>query len=171
MQNAKTLNDTAALVIERSFDYPVKEVFAAFSKGDALISWWPPAGFHSTVHKFDFRPGGMFLFKMENNETAMWAKLVFGRIEPDSFLECTLSFSDEQGGLTRAPFFENWPLKILNVFEFAKEGNGTYLTMKSFPVDATEEEMISFRTNRASFSAGAADSLDHLSKYLDRQSS
>jgi uncharacterized protein YndB with AHSA1/START domain len=166
MQNEKTVNENEMLVIERSFDYPVEQVYDAFADGEALVSWWPPSDFHSTLHHFDFRTGGMFLFKMESEDAVMWAKLVFGRIVQNSLLEITLSFSDEKGGITRAPFFEHWPLKIFNVVEFKEKAGKTLLTMKSYPVDATGEEIVSFVTNRKSFNGGVEASLDQLANVL-----
>lgn len=166
MQNEKTLNDEAALVMERLFEHPVKDVFEAFSSGEALAQWWAPASMKCTSHRFDFRPGGLFLFKMQNKELTMWARFIFGRIDPGRHLEFTLSFSDEKGGITRAPFFENWPLEIFNVFTFENKGDSTVLKMKSYPVNATNEEIASFRKNWANFNSGVSASFDELETYL-----
>ena len=35
-----------------------QQVFRAFCEAQHLAQWWGPDGFWSTIHKFDFRPGG-----------------------------------------------------------------------------------------------------------------
>lgn len=40
------------------------QVFAAMSDPDRIARWWGPDGFRSTIHQFDFRPGGTWLLTM-----------------------------------------------------------------------------------------------------------
>jgi uncharacterized protein YndB with AHSA1/START domain len=40
------------------------EVFAAMSDAARIARWWGPAGFASTIHRFEFRPGGSWLLTM-----------------------------------------------------------------------------------------------------------
>lgn len=40
------------------------EVFAAMSAPDRVARWWGPAGFTSTIHTFEFVPGGRWLLTM-----------------------------------------------------------------------------------------------------------
>ena len=46
----------------RVIDAPRERVFEAFSDPARLARWWGPAGFSSTFHEFDFRPGGRWRF-------------------------------------------------------------------------------------------------------------
>ena len=46
----------------RVLDAPRERVFDAFSNPDRLARWWGPAGFSSTFHEFDLRPGGAWRF-------------------------------------------------------------------------------------------------------------
>ena len=42
----------------RILDASREQVFRAFREPEHLARWWGPNGFRSTVHSFDFRPGG-----------------------------------------------------------------------------------------------------------------
>lgn len=46
------------LVSTRVFDASRQEVFRAFREPEHLARWWGPKDFRSTIHSFDFRPGG-----------------------------------------------------------------------------------------------------------------
>jgi uncharacterized protein YndB with AHSA1/START domain len=50
------------IVTTRVIDAPRERVFDAFSDPDRLARWWGPAGFTSTFHEFDLRPGGAWRF-------------------------------------------------------------------------------------------------------------
>jgi uncharacterized protein YndB with AHSA1/START domain len=50
------------IVTTRVIDAPRERVFEAFSDPARLARWWGPAGFSSTFHEFDFRPGGHWRF-------------------------------------------------------------------------------------------------------------
>ena len=141
-------------------------VFGAFADAAALSEWWGPVGFTMTVTAFDFRPGGHCLFKMVNADTTMWAKLVYGAIERPDRLEITLSFSNEAGGMTRAPFFDAWPQEILNVFTFTEKDGTTTITNHCYPVRATDAEVAGFEENKHSLRGGLEASLDKLAVHV-----
>jgi len=48
----------------RTIDASPSEVFAAMSDPVRVARWWGPAGFTSTIHQFDFVPGGAWLMTM-----------------------------------------------------------------------------------------------------------
>lgn len=52
------------LVITRVIDAPREKIFDAWSDPSRIARWWGPKGFHSTIDKFDFRPGGEWKFVM-----------------------------------------------------------------------------------------------------------
>lgn len=163
--NAKS--SAASLTVKRAVKAPRDLVFGAFADAAALSAWWGPVGFTMTVTEFDFKPGGHCLFKMENADTTMWARLVYGAIERPDRLEITLSFSDESGGLTRAPFFDAWPAEIINVFTFTEQDGVTTITNQCCPVDATAAEVASFEENKDSLRGGLEASMDKLAAQVE----
>jgi uncharacterized protein YndB with AHSA1/START domain len=46
------------LVSSRVLNAPRVQVFRAFKEPQHLAQWWGPKDFRSTIHEFDFRPGG-----------------------------------------------------------------------------------------------------------------
>ncbi|WP_276483272.1 SRPBCC family protein [Paraflavitalea pollutisoli] len=167
MSTANATSNAASLTVKRAVKAPRDLVFGAFADAAALSAWWGPMGFTMTVTEFTFKPGGHCLFKMENGDTVMWAKLVYGAIERPDRLEITLSFSNESGGLTRAPFFAHWPAEIINVFTFTEQDGITTITNQCCPVDATDAEVASFEENKHSVRGGLEASMDKLAVLLE----
>lgn len=166
MITRKPENKNAELLISRDFQAPIQSVFEALSNPEALAKWWGPVGYTMTFTIFDFRPGGLCLFKMENEASTMWARFIYGQIINPESVEFTLSFSDEKGGLTRAPFFDHWPLEIHNVISLKEHQGMTTLSIHCYPVHATAEELASFNENKSSFHQGLSASLDKLKVYF-----
>ena len=44
------------------------EVFSAMSSPARIARWWGPAGFTSTIHTFEFSPGGSWLLTMHGSD-------------------------------------------------------------------------------------------------------
>jgi uncharacterized protein YndB with AHSA1/START domain len=105
---------------------------------------------------------------MESPELTMWAHWVFGQIKKPERIEFTLSFTDEQGTeITRAPFFNGtWPLEIFNEFSFAEKDGKTTLTVRSYPLNATEKEIETYLENQPSFRGGTNATLDKLEQLI-----
>ena len=53
-----------ALGTERILAAAPAAVFAAFERPDLLARWWGPAGFTNTFQRFEFKPGGRWVFVM-----------------------------------------------------------------------------------------------------------
>ena len=45
-------------------------VYSAFREPGRLERWWGPEGFTNTIHTFEFRPGGAWLFTMHGPDGA-----------------------------------------------------------------------------------------------------
>lgn len=60
----------AALSAERVLSSSPREVFAAFEQPDQLARWWGPKGFTNTFERFEFEPGGQWVFVMHGPDGA-----------------------------------------------------------------------------------------------------
>ena len=49
---------------KRVFDAPREKVWAAFEDPERLAKWWGPNGFTNRFSKFEFRPGGSWVYVM-----------------------------------------------------------------------------------------------------------
>ena len=52
------------LTVHKRYDAPPAELYAAWTTPEILDAWWGPAGFTTTVHRLEARPGGGFHFEM-----------------------------------------------------------------------------------------------------------
>jgi uncharacterized protein YndB with AHSA1/START domain len=76
---------STAVSTERLISASPREVFAAFRQPDRLARWWGPSGFTSTFERFEFRPGGRWVFVMHGPNGASYPnESVFREIEPDA---------------------------------------------------------------------------------------
>src|SRR5215470_14080412 len=57
-------SDTKDLVVIRTFDVPVAEVWKYWAESEGVKKWWGPNGFTSPLARMDFREGGTSLVCM-----------------------------------------------------------------------------------------------------------
>ncbi|HEX8429814.1 MAG TPA: SRPBCC domain-containing protein [Longimicrobium sp.] len=77
--------ETNAVSTERVISAEPREVFAAFERPDRLARWWGPKDFTNTFERFEFEPGGRWVFVMHAPNGANYAnESVFREIQPDS---------------------------------------------------------------------------------------
>jgi uncharacterized protein YndB with AHSA1/START domain len=153
--------------VTRVFDAPRELVWRAHTEARHLARWWGPKGFETTVARLELLPGGMFLYRMRSAAgQAMWGRFVFRDIAAPRRLAYVLSFSDEDGGITRAPFGADWPLEVLSIVTLDERDGKTALTLRSWPLDATEAERQAFTGGYKSMDGGFNATYDQLVDYL-----
>lgn len=69
---APPLDPALDLVSSVLIDAPPERVFQAYADAALLARWWGPAGFSSTFHEFEFRPGGRWRFELRGPDGAAW---------------------------------------------------------------------------------------------------
>lgn len=156
------------LIIVREFHAPRELVYDCFAKEEHMQAWWGPVEAKTTVLSMNFRPGGLFHFKMQFDDAELYARFIYGEIRRPEYLEFILSFSDSRGGITVAPFFEDWPQEIFNELYFEEIQSGTRLTQKSYPSNANDAEWASFVLNQRSFHDGTIATLHKLEQLLNQ---
>ena len=170
-ENNQTIRATAPsefeFVINRVLDAPRELVWQAWTKPEALAKWWGPADFDNEVVKLDLRVGGIFHYRMNLPDGGvMWGKFVYREIVAPERLVHVDSFCDENEGITRAPFSENFPLEILNTLTLTEENGKTRLTLRGVPINATPEEQEFFASMHDSMQQGFGGTFDQLVTYL-----
>lgn len=157
------------LVIVREFDAPKKVVFDAFANKEAMAEWWGPVDYPTTVLQFDFRPGGIFHFKMDTPGFPMWARFKYGVIQEPDVLEFINSFCNEKAEVVEAPIAPGYPREILNRLTFTEKDGKTTMTMVAYPVNSTDKEYAVFEGMEQSMDKGYNGTFDQLEKYIDAQ--
>jgi uncharacterized protein YndB with AHSA1/START domain len=157
-------------VISRTFDASRDRVWSAFTSADALAQWWGPKGSKIRVIKLDFRPGGIFHYAMAFQPGHdMYGRFIYREIAAPERMVFINSFSDSEGGITRAPFpqFEGkWPLEVLNTMTLTEQGGKTTTSLRGGPINATEEERKIFAGMADSMRQGFGGTFDQLDAYL-----
>ena len=159
--------NSAEFVISRVFDAPRDLVWRAFTEAEHLKHWWGPKGFKMLSATLDLRPGGIFHYGMQApNGGVMWGKWLFREIVAPERLTFNVSFSDENGGITRNPFAPSWPMEMLGTSTFADQGSKTLVTTMTVAFNATEGERKIFEAGFVGMEEGFTDTFDQLTAYL-----
>jgi uncharacterized protein YndB with AHSA1/START domain len=142
-------------------------VWKAFTESERLMHWWGPKGFKMLSCKIDLRPGGIFHYGMQASDGCeMWGKWVFREIVSHERLVFVLSFSDENGGVTRHPMAPDWPQEMLGTTILMDQGSKTLLTHHLVAFNATETETNTFEAGFDSMEQGFTGTWDQLDEYL-----
>jgi uncharacterized protein YndB with AHSA1/START domain len=153
-------------VITRVFDAPHELVFKAWTEPERLAQWWGPKGCTIGVQKMDLRPGGIFHYFMRRPQGEVWGKFVYREIVAPERIVFVNSFSNEKGDTVRGPFHPNLPPETLNTVTLSEHEGKTTLTLRSRPINATEEERKTYESFRDSMQKGFGGTFDQLEEYL-----
>jgi uncharacterized protein YndB with AHSA1/START domain len=154
-------------VLSRVFDAPRELVWKAFTESQHLMHWWGPKGFKMVSCEVDLRPGGVFHYGMESPDGhKMWGKITYLEIVPPERVVHTVSFSDENRGVTRHPLAPTWPLETLAVITLSEQNGKTTMTVNWKPHNATEEERATFDRSHDDMRKGWGGTMDQLAEYL-----
>lgn len=154
-------------VITRVVNAPRELVWKAHTEESHLMNWWGPKGFKMIKVKMDLRPGGMFHYGMQGPDgSTMWGKFVYREVVPQEKLVFVLTFSDEQGGVTRHPMALDWPLEILNTITFTEKDGKTTVRISGYPINASPEEEAVYHSNHPSMQGGFTGTYNQLDEYL-----
>lgn len=169
--NNQTIAEKAVFRFSYEFDAPKKLVFNAFSNAEALNAWWGPAEAKNSVISLDFKPGGIFHYKMDFNGNISYGRMLFGKIEPYDLLEINNAFADENANAVPAPFDIKIPMEIFYRLHFSERNGKTTIDMTGEPVGAGAEELAGFRSINESMEQGFGATFLKLVHYLNKEKS
>lgn len=156
-------------VIARTFDVPRTRMWKAWTERDHLIRWFGPKGFEMFHCTNDLRPGGVMHYGLRaKSGPEMWGRWIYREIVEPERLVFVSSFSDEKGGVTRAPFGGSWPLEMLSTVILEEESGKTKVTVRAVAHGATDEERAFFTTMFGSMKQGWGGTFEQLDAYLAR---
>jgi len=152
----------------RTFDAPRELVWKVWTEHDHLKNWFTPGGVTLTHSTMDFRPGGSLHSAMKSPDgTEMWGKMIYQEIDPPHRLVYITTFSDKDGGLTRHPMSNTWPLEMLTTITLEPENGKTKVTVEWEPIHATPEEVATLEIARDGMSQGWNGTFEQLKAYLE----
>lgn len=165
------MSDTATaakFIITRTFNASRERMWEAWTDPAQLAAWNGPKGSSGTTLAADVRTGGLLHWRMESAEgMTMWGRAVYREVTRPERLVYVQSFSDESGGIARAPFFDGrWPMEMLTTVTFEEDGDGTRVTLIWSPIDPADDERANFISNIPSMHGGWGGSFDRLDALL-----
>lgn len=159
--------ETLGFAITRTFAAPRALVYQAWSDPERLSKWWGPKGMTLEILTLDFRPGGVFHYRMYNAQGAeMWGKFVYTETTAPERIAYVSSFADAAGNVARAPFAADFPLEVYNVLTFSERDGQTTLSLAAGPRNATPAEWAFFEGMNASMQQGFGGTFEQLVAYL-----
>jgi uncharacterized protein YndB with AHSA1/START domain len=105
METAKPMsnptNGSKDVVVTRTFDAPVDEIWKYWTDSEKVKKWWGPKGFTAPIARMDFREGGTSLVCMrapkEFGGQDMYNTWTYSKIVPMERIEFILNFADKEG--------------------------------------------------------------------------
>ena len=90
-----------------------EHVLHAFREPEHFAQWWEPKGFRSTIHSFDFRPGGRLQLTLHGPDGADYEneyvveeivepeRIVISHPDPGHYFQLFITLAEEGGNKTR----------------------------------------------------------------------
>jgi len=155
--------------LQRDFNASKQRVFDAFATADALARWWGPVEAPIDVIKLDFRPNGIFHYKMKGNQLN-YGIFKYLEIDEPNGITWINSFANEKGEIIKPPFEGlDIPKEILNKMTLEERNGMTRLTITAEPLNATENEIQTFYSITEGMKKGFGGTLNQLERYLNEE--
>lgn len=130
--DAPTATASKPLVIVRTFNAPVEQVWRAWSEPEQAQKWWGPKDYSCAKAEIDFRVGGKNLFGMKGPDgNVIYSTGTYKEIVPMSKIVTTDSFADEHGNVVSSESYgmSGFPAELLVTIELEDLGDKTRMTL------------------------------------------
>jgi len=130
-----TIVNEKPILIQRSFELPVTEVWKAWTEPESFKKWWGPKEYTCPECRIDFKEGGKLFACMKDKKDGKmtWSTGIYREIIPYKKIVVTDSFSDRDGNIisaAQAGMPGNFPEESLITVEFEEHYGKTNLTLK-----------------------------------------
>jgi len=154
--------------LTRTFNATKEMVFDAFANAEALAEWWGPVEAPIDVISLDFKPGGIFHYRMNGTHQAYGIFRYKEISRPDS-ISWINSFADETGAIIKPPFEGfDLPREIMNSITLSETDGVTTLILQSEPINASQSEIDCFNSITESMEQGFGGTFSQLEDFLYR---
>lgn len=137
------MSERPEYVLDRVFEAPRDMVWRAWTDPKLLSRWYGP-NVETIIHKFDLKPGGLWLGEMKWGGKSNFSVVVFQEIVPLERLVWHHSSSDSEWNIIANPMMADWPRVILTVVTFEDMGIKTKVRLTWAPHEATDAENACF---------------------------
>ena len=137
------MSDLPEFILDRIFDAQREMVWRAWTDTELLPRWYGP-GAETIIHKFDLKPGGLWLSEMKWGNKSHFSKVVFQEVEKMQKLVWLHSSSDSDWNIISSPMMPDWPRILLTTVIFEDRGDKTNVRLIWVPFEATDAEIACF---------------------------
>jgi len=138
------VSDLPELVVDREFDAPRELVWHAWTDPDLLARWYGP-NIETIIHKFDLKPGGVWLNEMKMGDNSNFQKVIFQEVnKPEKLVWHHYSSVDSEWNIIDNPMMQDWPRVLLTTVTFEGIGEKTNVNLSQVPFEATDTEIACF---------------------------
>lgn len=124
------------LIVTRTFEAPVVEVWKYWSEADSVKKWWSPTGFTTPIARMDFREGGTSLICMRSTQGQdLYSTWTYRKIVPLESIEYIHHLADQDGkpaDPVKLGLPADFPQGIRNLITFKTAGNKTEMTITEY---------------------------------------
>ena len=147
------MTDNTDFILDREFEAPRALVWKAWTDPALLARWYGP-GVETIIHKFDLRPGGVWLNEMKMGEKSDLSRMDFTDVTPEERLVWHHASTDPEWNVISNPMMLDWPRVLLTTVTFEAAGNITKVQLRWSPHEATEAELACFASMKDKFGGG-----------------
>jgi len=140
-------------ISDREFDAPCNLVWQAWTDPELLARWYGP-NIETVIHKFDLKPGGVWLNEMKMQSMSDFSRMTFTEVVPEKKLVWHHSTTDADWNLISNPMMPDWPRVLLTTVTFQEAGEKTKVRLTWVPFEATDTEIACFAGAMDGFGSG-----------------
>ncbi len=147
------MSDLPEYVLDREFDAPRALVWRTWTEPELLARWYGP-NVETIIHKFDLKPGGLWLNEMKMGEMSDLSRSEFQEVVPQDKIVWHQSSTDADWNIISNPMMPDWPKVVATTVTFEDKGTKTFVQLKWVPHKATEAEIACFAGAMERFGSG-----------------
>ena len=157
--------DLPVFEMERVFDAPRRLVWKGWTDPKLVARWYGP-NVETVIHKFDLRPGGVWLNEMKMKGFSSRERMEFTEVAEPERLVWLHSMADENWTVAANPMQPDWPRVLLTTVTFAEDGDRTTVRLTWAPHEATQAEIACFAESLSGLGMGWGAGMDLLAALL-----
>lgn len=147
------MSDLPEYVLDREFDAPRALVWRTWTEPELLARWYGP-NVETVIHKFELKPGGLWLNEMKMGEMSDLSRSEFQEVVPQDKIVWHQSSTDADWNIISNPMMPDWPRVVATTVTFEDKGAKTFVQLKWVPHKATEAEIACFAGAMEQFGSG-----------------
>ncbi len=147
------MSDLPEYILDRVFDAPRDMVWRAWTDPALLARWYGP-NVETIIHKFDLKPGGVWLNEMKWGDKSNCSKMTFQEVVAPEKLVWHHTMTDTDWNIAANPMMPDWPRILLTTVTFEENGATTNVRLTQIPFEATAAEIACFKEAMAGMDKG-----------------